>query len=302
MFLHALSYVTEKRPEEFNSVLRELLDRYPDTDITPIASSWLKGMAQGRQLQSGESNMRGMIWEMRLSNDSTLTAEGDAAFTLNDNDRQLLVMTFSTEQVSSNALLYEIARHNFKSFVVKDFDLEQLNFGRLGMIVIRDFDSMEELNHYRSVMANSSEFKLPAGVRPVVISDSNFKIMLSQGRSFDEYFRFLQEQNYVDTQADLLQPEEVETLQEADAAAEMQPQPEAEPEMQPEAQPEAQPTAEPEAEPEPLPEIQPTPAPTATPTAPATPASTPVIVPTPSRPTLPTYAPGSEGDDDPLLD
>ncbi len=310
MFLHALSYVTEKRPEEFNSVLRELLDRYPDTDITPIASSWLKGMAQGRQLQSGESNMRGMIWEMRLSNDSTLTAEGDAAFTLNDNDRQLLVMTFSTEQVSSNALLYEIARHNFKSFVVKDFDLEQLNFGRLGMIVIRDFDSMEELNHYRSVMANSSEFKLPAGVRPVVISDSNFKIMLSQGRSFDEYFRFLQEQNYVDTQADLLQPEEVETLQEADAAAEMQPQPEAEPEMQPEAQPSAEPEVEPE--PEPLPEIQPTPAPaptpnpapapTATPTAPATPASTPVIVPTPSRPTLPTYAPGSEGDDDPLLD
>jgi hypothetical protein len=270
-------------------------------------------MAQGRQLQSGESNMRGMIWEMRLSNDSTLTAEGDAAFSLNDNDRQLLVMTFSTEQVSSNALLYEIARHNFKSFVVKDFDLEQLNFGRLGMIVIRDFDSMEELNHYRSVMANSSEFKLPAGVRPVVISDSNFKIMLSQGRSFDEYFRFLQEQNYVDTQADLLQPEEVETLQEADAAAEMQPQPEAEPEMQPEAQPSAEPEVEPE--PEPLPEIQPTPAPAPTPnpapaptatpttqTAPATPASTPVIVPTPSRPTLPTYAPGSEGDDDPLLD
>ena len=46
MFLHALAYVTDKKPDEFNAVLRELLERYPDTDITPIASAapraWLK--------------------------------------------------------------------------------------------------------------------------------------------------------------------------------------------------------------------------------------------------------------------
>lgn len=195
MFLHALAYVTEKKPEEFNAVLKELLDRYPDTDITPVASAWLKGMAQGKQLQSGSGNMRGMIWDMRLGNDSTAVAEGEAAFELRPDDKQLLVMTFATDEVPSNELLYEIARHNFKSFVVKDFDLEQLNFGRLGMIVIRDFDSLDELNHYRKVMNDSPDFKLPPNVRPVVISDANFKILLDEGRSFDEYFRFLQEQN-----------------------------------------------------------------------------------------------------------
>lgn len=224
MFLHALAYVTENRPDEFNNVLREMLERYPDTDITPIASAWLKGMAQGRELHAGSSNMRGMIWDMRLSNDSTATAEGAADFKLSPDDRQLLIMTFATDEVSSNALLYEIARHNFKSFVVKDFELEQLNFGRLGMIVIRDFANMNELNHYRSVMAASSEFKIPRGVRPVVISDENFKLMLSQGRSFDEYFRFLQEQNYEDTQADLLVPDDHETLQEADESADIRPE------------------------------------------------------------------------------
>lgn len=195
MFLHALAYVTEKKPDEFNATLKSLLERYPDTDLTPVANAWIKGMAQGRQLQNGEANMRGMIWDLRLGNDSTAVAEGEAAFELRPDDRQLLVMTFATDEVSSNELLYEIARHNFKSFVVKDFDLEQLNFGRLGMIVIRDFDSLNELNHYRSVMNSSSDFRLPPGVRPVVISDDNFQILINEGRSFDEYFRFLQEQN-----------------------------------------------------------------------------------------------------------
>lgn len=219
MFLHALAYVTEKRSDEFNSTLRTLLERYPDTDLTPYASAWLKGMAQGRELQSGQGNMRGMIWDLRLTNDSTATdAGGPAEFLLDQSARQLLVFTFPTDQVSSNQLLYEIARHNFRSFVVKDFDLEQMNFGRLGMIIINDFDGMDELNHYRRVMADNPDFRIPAGVRPVAISREDFDLLLTEGRSFEEYFRYRDEMNYIDTQADLLMPEEIETLPEAEAA------------------------------------------------------------------------------------
>ncbi len=278
MFLHALAYVTEKKPDEFNAVLRELLERYPDTDITPIASSWLKGMGQGRELQAGSGvNMRGMIWDMRLGNDSTAVAEGEAEFDIKPNDKMLMVMTFATDEVSSNELLYELARHNFKSFVVKDFDLEPLNFGRLGMIVIHDFDSMAELDHYRKVMSSSSDFKLPRGVRPVVISEPNFQILISEGRSFDDYFRFLQQQNAA----------------EAESWAGPAPEPPAEAEEQ-----------QPSAEAESVPAFEPAPVPSPAPAVPAQPSqpSQPVIVPIPTGPTMPVYAPGSEGEDDPLLE
>ena len=221
MFLDALAYVTEKKPEQFNAVLRQLLERYPDTDITPIASAWLKGMAQGRQLQTSSDgrNLRGMIWDIRLTNDSTLAAADSLMnFEINDADPQLLVLVFPTDTVAANRLLFEVARHNFKSFVVKDFDLEMMNFGRLGMLVIRGFDSMAELNHYRRVMADSPDFRLPYGVRPVAISAKNFETLLREGRTFDDYFRFLQQQDYHDAQADLLQPEDIETLQEREEA------------------------------------------------------------------------------------
>ena len=47
--------VKEEKPQEFNAVLRDLLERYPDTDITPVASAWLRGMARGRQLHAPSS-------------------------------------------------------------------------------------------------------------------------------------------------------------------------------------------------------------------------------------------------------
>lgn len=220
MFLDALAYVTDRRPDDFNATLRDLLNRYPDTDITPIASAWLKGMARGRELQSGSGgNLRGMIWDTRLGNDSTeIDNDTPVEFTLDPDSRQLLVMLFPTDSVNSNLLLYEIARHNFRSFVVKDFELEPMNFGRLGIIVIRDFANMDELNHYRRVMGSSADFRLPSGVRPVAISADNFNTLLQAHRSFDDYFRYLDEQNYIDAQADLLQPELIETLPEAEKA------------------------------------------------------------------------------------
>ena len=297
MFIDALAYVTEHQPEKFNATLREMLERYPDTDITPIAAAWLKGMAQGRQLQSGSGgNMRGMIWDMRLGNVSDSTAvDGPLDFDLNPDTTQLLVMVFDAAEVPTNQLLFEIARHNFKSFVVKDFDLEQMNFGRVGMIIIRSFENMPELNHYRRVMADSPDFKLPAGVRPVVISAANFDKLINEGRSFDDYFRYLDEQNYIDAQADILQPEQIETLPEAteaedlrqtegiapDAAeaAEAEDIIEAE-ENTKESEPEAKPIQKPEPK-KPAPQ-KPTPAPQQKPQP---------------KPNVPVYEPGSEGDD-----
>jgi len=223
MFLHALAYVTEKKPEEFQATLKSLLELYPETDITPLASSYLKQLARGRELQSSGSNMRGMLWDLRLTNDSTLTGDPDAPaqFELNPDNEQYLVLLFPTDTVSSNQLLFDIARHNFTSFVVKDFDLEQMNFGRLGLLIIKGFSNMNELNHYRRVMADDTKLQIPRQVRPVIISAKNFETLIKEGRSFEEYFRYLDEQNYREAQENVLPPEvfgEPETLKEAEEA------------------------------------------------------------------------------------
>ena len=194
MFIDALSYVTENNPEKFKSVLTELLERYPETDITPLASAYLKGLAQGRKLHSGTSNLRGMIWDLRLGGDSLSMAADSVAFDLNPDEPQILALVYPTDEVEANQLLFDIARHNFSSFVVKDFDLEQMNFGRLGLLLVKGFANFEELVHYRKVLDADDRLDLPPQVRPVMISVKNFDTLLHQGRTFEDYFRYVDEQ------------------------------------------------------------------------------------------------------------
>ena len=210
MFLHALAYVTEKDSEKFNSTLKELLEKYPETDITPLASSYLKQMAQGRKLESSSSNLRGMIWDTRLGSDSIANANASkpAEFTINPDEPQLSVLLFSTTQVASNQLLYDIARFNFNTFDVKSFDLEQMSFGELGLIVIKGLNNQKELDRYRQILSTNSEFALPKQVRPVNISAKNFELLLSEGRSFEEYFNFIGEEAYIATEEEVLPPSE----------------------------------------------------------------------------------------------
>ncbi|MDE5978832.1 MAG: tetratricopeptide repeat protein [Muribaculaceae bacterium] len=321
MFLEALAYVTDRKPEEFKQTLMELLERYPNTDLTEFASSYLKGLAQGRKLQHGVSNMRGMLWDTRLGNDSIPSDTTELKFDLDPSQRQLLVLLFPTDEINPNALLFEVARHNFSSFVVKDFDLEQMNFGRLGLLIIKGFSNVSEINHYLKVMYSSSQFELPPQVRPVVISVNNFDTLLRGGGSFDEYFRYMRDKTYEDTQERVLPseffeheppgvapegyedeyPAPEESVPEAAPAPhpEVEPEPEPGPEQKPEPEPEQKP--EPVPAPEPAPEA-PKPSQTTPPAAPAQPTSPAVPAkPAPIVPSLPDYPEGSEGDD-PLLD
>lgn len=299
MFLEALAYVTEHNSEGFKNTLMLMLERYPDTDLSPYASSYLKGLAQGKKLNEGASNMRGMLWDTRLSNDSTAVAsDTPVEFEINADDEQYLILLYPTDIISPNGLLYDVARHNFTSFVVKDFDLEQMNFGRLGLLIIKGFENLNEINHYRRVMAASPSMQLPPQIRPVVISAKNFETLLKSGRSFDDYFSFMRDKTYRDTEESVLPPEffgPSEGLTPEEAAEETS---ENAPDEAPEETPEPTPPDSPDspdtsAQPESSDKSDP---------APKTKSPAPAPAPAPDpTPTLPDFDPGSEGDD-PLLD
>ena len=207
MFLDALAYVTEGNSEKFKSTLKEMLERYPDTDITPMASSMVKQLNQGRKINGGNGkNVRGMMWSTRLSNDSTAIQDIEREFTPFNDDidkPQLFILVYSTDSVSSKQLLYDVARHNFNAFVVKDFDLEQMNFGNLGLLIVKGFANYREVSHYRTVFEQDEELVLPPQVHPVIISEGNFNLLLSEGRTFEEYFRYLDEKNSEDVEGQI---------------------------------------------------------------------------------------------------
>ncbi len=201
VFIDALSYLTEDNVPKFKERLEYLLEKWPDTDMTPMAGSIVKGLRQGRQPNKGMTNQRGMLWTMRLSNDSVGTnPDGTPAnFERDPNSPQYLVLAFPKDSVNANQLLYDVARFNFSSFVVRDFDLEPMSFGNVGLLIIKGFGNVKQLEHYRNVMAEK-HFELPDGVRPIMISKPNFELLLREGRSFEEYFRYEEEKTVAETE------------------------------------------------------------------------------------------------------
>ncbi|MDE6693672.1 MAG: hypothetical protein K2K05_09830, partial [Muribaculaceae bacterium] len=165
-------------------------------------------------------------------------------------------------------------------------------------------DNINELNHYRKVMSASEDFHLPQSVPPIPISTANFNTLLEQGRTFDDYFRFLQKHNYESPQLQLTDASEVETLEEAEAAEAAMIEAEAAEAAEPEAIPDA-------VQPDDPASVDPTvtvPDTENTTVAAPTPESKPEQTPAPAsiskKPTPPAATPlpdGSEGEDDPLL-
>ena len=224
MFIDALTYLTEKNHDKFKETLKDMLQRYPETDITPVASEIVKQLNQGRRLEGGGSNMRGMLWSTRLSNDTTPQAL-ERTFTpfAEDNDKpQVFILLYPMDSVNSNMLLYEVARHNFNSFRVKDYDIEQMNFGTLGLLVIKGMDNFKEATNYRTVFEQDQEINIPRQVHYVIISVDNFNLLLNEGRTFEDYFNYLEEKNdkeHSDLEKKELDDAEKKAMEEAEAEA-----------------------------------------------------------------------------------
>jgi tetratricopeptide (TPR) repeat protein len=224
MFIDALSYLTEKDYDKFKETLKDMLQRYPQTDITPTASEIVKQLNQGRRLEGGGSNLRGMLWTTRLSNDTTPQAL-ERTFTpfAEDNDKpQVFILMYPLDSVNSNMLLYEVARHNFNAFKVKDYDIEQMNFGSLGLLVVKGMDNFNEAKHYRSMFEQDNTINIPRQVHYVIISAANFNLLLTEGRTFEDYFNYLQEKNdkeHSDLEKKELDEAQRKAMEEAEAEA-----------------------------------------------------------------------------------
>ena len=224
MFIDALSYLTEKDYDKFKETLKDMLQRYPQTDITPTASEIVKQLNQGRRLEGGGSNVRGMLWTTRLSNDTTPQAL-ERTFTpfAEDNDKpQVFILLYPMDSINGNMLLYEVARHNFNAFQVKDYDIEQMNFGTLGLLVVKGMDNFKEATHYRSLFEKDQTINIPSQVHYVIISVDNFNLLLNEGRTFEDYFNYLEEKNdkeHSDLEKKELDEAEKKAMEEAEREA-----------------------------------------------------------------------------------
>ncbi|MBO4590797.1 MAG: tetratricopeptide repeat protein [Bacteroidaceae bacterium] len=192
LFLDAMSNLQEGDQTTFLDQLKEIVSKYPENEISELAGLIVQGLQNGRLLTSGSL---GTIWQRRLNGGS----EGEVAdsvvkpFTYEPNTSFIFMLAYEDGTVNDNQLLFEVARYNFTKFMVRNFEISTDKKGGISMLKVSGFLNYNEaLSYQRRLYADSEMATRLEGIRVVLISEENLKLLL-ETHSFDEYQEFYDE-------------------------------------------------------------------------------------------------------------
>lgn len=175
LFVEAMSQLYGGNRKEFLTLLEKLIKTYGKDEVAEMANEIVKGVKEGRLLSDSKYDQSN-IWRRRRSD----VSEGDSlsADTLKADPftAYSFVLAYPTGSLDEDLLLYELARYNFSSYMVRNFELEILDNDGLSMMVVRGFQSYDEVHAYaQRLYADRHMLQRLQGIRALLISDENLQ-------------------------------------------------------------------------------------------------------------------------------
>lgn len=191
IFIHALSRLATAPAADVAKELRDLVSKYPESDVSTLAGMIVKGLESGRKPGTGTFDLSG-LWDRRTSAADSTAA--DAARSRDFSPERVapycFVLAYPSDSIDTNKLLYEMAHFNFASFVVTGFDMTVLHEGGLSQFRVSGFSSYDEARAYaQRVFADPQLVPFLRKARALIISKDNLDL-LGVSRSFNEYQQY----------------------------------------------------------------------------------------------------------------
>ena len=156
LFLNAVAVAKTDGQEAFIAELRDLVERYPDSELGSMAKDFLALMNQGAESQKGgtTSSLADKRTEESQAENEDLSKEEETT-------RNVVTILIAKDEVALNNLLYNVALYNFTRFMIKDFDLRaDLNYsGTQSALEIAGFDSPEEVEWYKGLLSEDADLQ-----------------------------------------------------------------------------------------------------------------------------------------------
>lgn len=191
IFLHALSRIGRVPDEEIAAELRELVTRYPQSDVSEAAGMIVKGLESGRRLSDGGFGV-GSLWERRTAtaNEAVDAAGKKRALSPERDVPFVCVVAYPTDSLNDGQMLYDIAHFNFTGFMLRNFDITQERGADITQLRVAGFRSYDEAHTYAqqlfAVPGMAARLRL---ARVVLISAENLEL-LGTTYSFNDYADF----------------------------------------------------------------------------------------------------------------
>ncbi|MGM9713583.1 MAG: tetratricopeptide repeat protein [Prevotella sp.] len=196
IFLSGMTRLSMNDVDSCIHAMENIVGDYPESEVAPIAGMIINGVKAGRTLHARHYDVGG-IWERRAATDDGGSDSTSYRFSPNTDEEFCFLMTYSPDSLAQaggeNRLLYDISRHNFTSYLVRNFDIELEPYGQMHRLQIRGFRNIDEARAYaRSLYATKPLLPLLERSHNIIISLSNLAL-LGQQLSYNDYDRFYQD-------------------------------------------------------------------------------------------------------------
>ncbi len=175
--------------------MQEVVEKHPQSSVSPLAGMIINGVKAGRRLHGGKFDI-GDVWQRRtvvLSDSDSIAAK---QFSDERNAEFVFMLAYVPDSVNENKLLYEMARFNFTSFLVRNFDIAIEEIDGLHRMLISGFHSYDEVLQYaRQLYKQQPLTPLIRPCRRILISRENLEL-LGTHFSYNDYDDFY-EQHFI---------------------------------------------------------------------------------------------------------
>lgn len=192
IFIEGLGMLNDGDAVSCLANMKEVVEKYPQSEVSEMAGMIIKGVQEGRKLHGGKFDL-GDIWSRRSMtvevSDSTIAD----TLTVDRNVNYVFLLAFNADSVNSNQLLYDMAKYNFTNFMVRNFDIGVDEDNGVSRMLISGFLNYDEALQYASQLYSDEEMpdKLK-GCKRIIISEENLKL-LGTKYSYEEYDNFFEQ-------------------------------------------------------------------------------------------------------------
>jgi tetratricopeptide (TPR) repeat protein len=209
LFVSGLSLLNEGDARGCLEQLKQVVENYPQNEVSPMAGMIIKGVQEGRTLHGGKFDIDD-VWARRdltLADDSantdTLSADRNLPF--------LFILAYQPDSLQltdaprpadgsyelsdyiarqENQLLFEMASYNFTNFTVRNFELTVERQQGISRMQVSGFLSYDEaLQYARQLYASEQMQPIVRQCRSLIISEHNLSLIGSR-YSYQDYDEF----------------------------------------------------------------------------------------------------------------
>lgn len=158
MFLKAVAIARTEGKDAFIISLQDIVNEYPESEMSSMAKDMLSMMNQGLENQRGkQTSSLAEKREKQLEEEQKQLEEQDRI----EEQENIVVITVAKSESDAvlGRLLYEVALFNFSQFMIKDFDLETVSDWSAGQSALKilGFDSSDEVEWYKNMLRQNDD-------------------------------------------------------------------------------------------------------------------------------------------------